>query len=137
MLEKFQKYGLLVSVGIAVACILIAGLTYNASGSVTAFINSAYVFFAVALVLAIALPIYQSKDNPKALLKSAIGVAAIVLLFGVSWGIASEYTASNLSKNVSPESIKLSGAIITTTWLFLALAVLAVLYTEIKTLIKK
>lgn len=137
MLEKFQKYGLLVSVGIAVACILVAGLTYNASGSVTAFINSAYVFFGVAIVLAIALPIYQSKDNPKALLITGVGLAVIVLLFGISWGIASDYTASTLSKNVSPEKVKLSGAIITTTWLFLGLGILGILVTEIKTLIKK
>lgn len=137
MLEKFQKYGLLSTVGIAVVCILIAGLTYNSSGSVTVFINSAYAFFGVAVVLAIVLPVYQAKDNPKALLITGVGIVVIALIFAISWGVASDYTASTLSKNVSSERVRLSGAIINTTWLFLALAVLAVLYTEIKTLIKK
>ena len=137
MRQTVQKYGLLVAVGLAVICIVIAALSYNSSGSVNTFIYSAYIFLGIAILAAVLLPLYQSKDNPRSLLKVGAGLLAIALLFGVSWLIATDYTASTLSKDVSSGYIKLSGAIITTVWFFLGLGLVGIIVTEVKSLIKK
>jgi hypothetical protein len=88
-----------------------------------------YVFLAVAVIAAIVFPIINAIKTPAALLRSLVGVGALLVLFGISYALSSGDVGAG-STVTSGES-KLIGAGLIMFYISLLLAILAVVYSEV------
>lgn len=90
-----------------------------------------YALFVVAAVLALLLPLGSAMGNPKSLLKSGIGLVALVVLFGISYAIAGDEVTEVYSKfEVGPERSKWIGGSLIMTYLLFLIAVVGIFITE-------
>jgi hypothetical protein len=94
-----------------------------------------YVFYAlliIAVALTIVFPIIHVLREPSTLLRSAIGVGVIVVLFLISYAISgSEVDLKAAALGVTPTSSKLIGGGLIMFYITLVLSVLALIYSEI------
>lgn len=90
-----------------------------------------YILTVVGAVAAIVIPLVQAFSDPKALVKSLVGVGAILVVFLVGYVIADPN-----SKGVSETTSKLIGAGIITTYIFILIALVGIVYTEISKIVK-
>lgn len=90
-----------------------------------------YVLIAVSTLAAILIPLAQSLGDPQSLVKSGIGLGAVVVVFLVGYVLAD----SN-SPGATETTSKLVGAGIISMYIFFAIAVVGIVYTEISKLIK-
>jgi hypothetical protein len=99
-----------------------------------------YVFYAllfVAVAATIIFPILHMVREPKALLQSAIGIGALLVLFGVSYALSgSEVNLKAAALGVTETTSKLIGAGLIMFYITLALSAVALLYSEISNAIK-
>lgn len=96
-----------------------------------------YILFFVAIGAAIVMPIINSINDPKSLMKAGIGIGALVLLFLISWAISgSEVTAVYQKFDVSESGSKFVGGGLITMYLLVFIAIIGIIYTEISKLIK-
>ena len=137
MYKALNKYGLTAAFGAAVVLILISFLAYVNLESVDMIISVAYVMLVIGVIAAVVMPLYNAKDNPRSLMITGIGVLVLLVLFGSSWGIANNFSFSKYANAVAPEDVRLSGALIVMTRWMLIIAVLGVVVTELRNLIKK
>jgi len=136
IIELISKHGLKITLTAAIISIFVAVMSYLSTDSAEGFIDVAYIFVGLALVLAVVLPVLSSIDNPKSFVKIGAGLVAVILVFGVCWVIADDQSAVKAASKVSSGTIRFSDALIVSTKFMLAIAVVGVLYTEIKTLFK-
>jgi NADH:ubiquinone oxidoreductase subunit 6 (subunit J) len=95
-----------------------------------------YLMIIVGALGAIILPIFKASGDPKSLLQSGIGVAGILVLFFIAYAISgNEVTPAYAPFNVTPGSSKLIGGIIITSYLLILVAIIGIVYTEIKNVI--
>ena len=90
-----------------------------------------YVLVGLCALAAVVMPLIQSLSDPKSLVKSGIGVGALLVIFLITYAMAdgnSEGTTSGTSKMV--------GAGLLTMYVFVFLALAGIVYTEISKLIK-
>ncbi len=90
-----------------------------------------YVLVGLCALAAVVMPLIQSLSDPKSLVKSGIGVGALVVIFLITYAMAdgnSEGTTEGTSKMV--------GAGLLTMYVFVFLALAGIVYTEISKLIK-
>ena len=74
-------------------------------------IYACYILLFVALIAAVVFPLLQITQNPKALVKSGIGVAGLVVLFFISFALSgNEVTAKYTTMGVAENGSKLIGA---------------------------
>jgi hypothetical protein len=93
-----------------------------------------YVFYgllAIAVITAIAFPIVNAIKTPAALLKSLIGVGALLLLFGVAYAMSDSDLSQRSAAMVGANTGKLISAGLILFYITLLLAILAVVYSEI------
>lgn len=90
-----------------------------------------YALIAVCALAAIAMPLLQSFSDPKTLIKSAVGVVALIVIFIISYAIA-DPDAAGATESTS----KLVGAGIITMYILFAIAVVGILYTELGKIFK-
>lgn len=96
-----------------------------------------YALLFVAVAAAIIFPLINSLSNPSGLIKTGIGLAVIVVLFGISYAMSdSEITRSALAAGLSESSVKLIGAGLIMLYIVFVLAVLALIYSEISKALK-
>lgn len=103
------------------------------------FLYAGYLLVIVGLVLAIIMPLIQSIDDPKSLLKTVVGVVVIGALFGIAYSmadseVAAKYTAEPY--NISTTGAKLVGGTLITVYALSALALLGIVITEITKIVK-
>ncbi|MCR9252555.1 MAG: hypothetical protein NXI20_19195 [bacterium] len=91
-----------------------------------------YILVAACTVLAIVLPLINAIDNPKVLVKGAIGTAGLALVFLIGWAIADGTAIGNVSGGVAKF---VSGSLITMYVLTIG-ALAGIVYTEIVKVIK-
>ncbi len=92
-----------------------------------------YLLVILAALGAIVLPLINSLGNPKSLVKSLIGVAALGVLFLVSWGVSGdEVTAVYTKFDITSTSSRVIGGVLITTYLLMGVAVLSIIYSEIR-----
>ncbi len=92
----------------------------------------AYCLVGVAVICVIVLPLIKAVDDPKTLLGTAIGLGAILLIFGVSYAASSdEVLPRYITFGVGAGISKLVGGLLTTMYLLLGAAVVAIIYTEV------
>jgi len=94
-----------------------------------------YLFYAlliIAVALTIIFPIIHMLREPSMLLRSAIGIGIVVVLFVISYALAdSEVNLKAAALGVTPTSSKLIGAGLILFYISLVLSVLALIYSEI------
>lgn len=136
IIELTNKHGLKITLTAAVISIFIAVMSYVSTDSAEGFIDIAYAFVAVAVILAVVLPVLSSIDNPKSFVKMGVGLVAVVVVFGICWFLADDQSTVKAASKVSSGTIRFSDTLIVSTKFMLVVAVIGVLYTEIKTLFK-
>lgn len=97
----------------------------------------AYFMVILAAAGAIILPLIGSLANPKSLLKSGLGVAALGFLYLLGYGISdNEVTAAYLNFGVDATASKLIGGALITMYLLVGIAAISIIYTEIRKIVK-
>lgn len=97
----------------------------------------AMIMVAVAALAAIVLPLINSLSHPKTLLKSAIGVVALLVLFLVTWSIAdSTVTNVYLEFGITESSSKFVGGSLILMYVLFIIAVIGIVFSEINKAIK-
>jgi hypothetical protein len=99
-----------------------------------------YVFYAllfIAVALTIVFPIIHMLREPSMLLRSAIGIGVVVVLFVVSYALSdSEVNLKAAAVGITPSSSRLIGAGLIMFYITLVLSVLALIYSEISKALK-
>ena len=99
-----------------------------------------YLFYAlliIAVALTVVFPIIHVLREPSTLLRSAIGVGVIVVLFVISYALSdSEVNLKAAALGVTPTSSRLIGAGLIMFYITLVLSILALIYSEISKALK-
>ncbi len=98
-----------------------------------------YLLVAVGIVAAILMPLINSLDNPKSLLKSAIGIVGIVVLFFIAYSISSNEVLPKFQAspfNLTPAGSQLVGGMLITTYVLAIFALGSIVLTEVTKAIK-
>jgi NADH:ubiquinone oxidoreductase subunit 6 (subunit J) len=98
-----------------------------------------YLLVAIGIVAAILLPLINSLDNPKSLLKSAIGIVGIVVLFFIAYSISSNEVLPKFEAspfNLTPAGSQLVGGMLITTYILAIVALGSIVLTEVTKAIK-
>lgn len=94
-----------------------------------------YLFYAlllIAVIAAMVFPVINSIKEPKALLKSAIGIGIVLVVFGISYAVAdSSVNLKAAAMGVTESSSKLIGAGLIMFYVALVLSAVALIYSEI------
>jgi hypothetical protein len=92
---------------------------------------ASYVLIFLCTISAIVIPIVQSFGNPESLVKSGLGIAAVLAVFFLSYIFADDQ-----SDVVSAGTAKFVGAGIISMYIFILIAIGGIVYTEISKMIK-
>jgi hypothetical protein len=96
-----------------------------------------YGLLLIAVASAVIFPLVNSLKDPKALIKSAIGLGAILVLFGIGYALAdSEIPTTGIAAGLTETNVRLIGAGLIMFYIVLVLAVLALIYSEISKALK-
>lgn len=90
-----------------------------------------YILIILCALAALIIPLIQSLGDPKSLVKSLIGLAALVVIFLVSYALA-----GSEAPGVTATTSKLVGAGIITMYVLFGAALVGIVYTELSKLIK-
>ncbi|GIV37769.1 MAG: hypothetical protein KatS3mg032_2148 [Cyclobacteriaceae bacterium] len=116
---------------IAVA-LVVASLT-----SVDAGLYIGYILFGIAVLTAVILPLVKSLQSPGELKKPLIAIAAMAVLFAISYALTgSDLTTEQAAKGITETTSKLVGAGLTLFYLISGIAVLGLIYSEINKALK-
>ena len=97
----------------------------------------AYGLIIICAAAAVILPLINAVGDPGALVKSGIGVGALLLVFLISWAISgSEVLPSYTLHGVDTGLSKFVGGTLTMMYLLSAIAIIGIVYTEISKMIK-
>ena len=98
----------------------------------------AYILFFIAAGAMFVLPVINALRNPKDLVKSGMGLGALVVLFGIAFALSGgERTAKWEALGVTSDfSSRLIGAGLTMFYFVLIIAVLGMVYSEISKALK-
>lgn len=96
-----------------------------------------YTLVIVAAVAAILLPLVNAVGNPQSLLKSGLGVLAIVVLYFLAYAFSgSEVTQVYSKYEVGPELSKIVGGTLILAYFLLGFAVVGIVFTEFNKILK-
>lgn len=98
-----------------------------------------YALVLVGTVLSVLLPLIKSLDDPKALLKSGLGVVGIVVVFFICYSISSNEVLPKFEAepfNLTAQTSQMVGGLMFTTYLLIVVALAGILLTEINKAIK-
>ena len=87
-----------------------------------------YILFAVCVLTAVLMPLAKAFGDPQSLKKMGFGIGGLVLVFIVAYALS----GGTATGEHSATTVKLVGAGITTFWILLVLAIIGIVYTEIK-----
>lgn len=94
-----------------------------------------YALIVVAAIAAVVLPMIQSAGDPKSLLKSGVGLLGILVVFGIAYAISgNEVLPMYTNFGVGEAGSKLIGGGLITVYLLAIIAILAIVYTEVKSI---
>ena len=92
---------------------------------------ASYLLIGLCALAAIVIPLVQSLDDPKSLVKSGVGVVGLVIIFLISYAISEGEASGDVTANTSI----LVGAGIMTTYMCFFVAIAGIIYTEISKII--
>jgi len=92
----------------------------------------AYLFFGVALIASVLLPLVNSIKHPAGLLKSLMGVGGLVVLFIVAYALSgSDLSAKAVAMGIDESSSKMIGAGLTLFYFVFVIAAIGIIVSEI------
>jgi hypothetical protein len=94
-------------------------------------IYASYVLIVLCALSAIVIPLIQSLDDPKSLVKSGIGVVGLVVIFFIGYALADGETPGT-----TESTSKYVGAGLFTTYAFFFGAIIGIIYTELSKIIR-
>ena len=101
------------------------------------FLYLGYTLVIIAAVAAILLPLVNALGNPQILLKSGLGVLAIVVLYFIAYAFSgSEVTQAYSKYNVGPDMSKIVGGTLIMAYLLLGFAIVGIFLTELNKIFK-
>lgn len=96
-----------------------------------------YGLLIVALAAAVILPLINVLKSPKELVKSGMGIGALLIVFLVAYGLSgSEVTAKYTAQGIGEGSSKLIGAGLTMFYIVFFIALLGIVFSEINKALK-
>ena len=92
----------------------------------------AYILIVIGVVSAIVFPLINAISQPELLVKSGIGVVAILIVFGIGYAISdSGLTTKFIQSGVDTEGLsKMIGGALTMVYLLMGVAIIGIVYTE-------
>jgi len=91
----------------------------------------------VAALASFIMPIINSLSHPKTLIKSAVGVAVIAILFFVCYAIAGDEVSKRfLESGLTPGVSKFSGGLLMTMYVLFVIAMIGIVFSEINKALK-
>ena len=91
-----------------------------------------YILVGIAVICVIVLPLIKAIDDPKTLIGTAIGLGVLFVIFGVAYALSSdEVLPRYITFDVGPGISKFVGGLLTTMYLLLGGAIIAIVYTEV------
>jgi hypothetical protein len=98
----------------------------------------AYVLIFIGVVTAIVFPLINAFSEPKLLIKAGIGVAAILVVFGLGYAMSDgTLTAKFIQSGVETEGVsKMIGGALKMVYLLMGVAIVGIVYTEFSKAIK-
>jgi hypothetical protein len=101
------------------------------------FLYLGYTLVIIAALAAFILPLISALGNPKVLLKSGMGILAIVVIYFVAYAFSGAEVTPEYSKyNVGPELSKAVGGTLIMAYILLGVSVLGIILTEINKIFK-
>ena len=96
-----------------------------------------YTLVIIAAVAAIILPLINALGNPQSLLKSGLGIVAIVALYFIAYAFSGSEVTQQYSKyDVGPELSKVVGGTLIMAYLLLGFAIVGIVFTEFNKIFK-
>jgi hypothetical protein len=93
---------------------------------------ASYILVLVAAVAAVVLPLIQSLGDPSSLIKSGIGLAALLVVFVIGYAISgNEVLPSYTEFNVDAGLSKFIGGLLTMMYILIFAAIAGIVYTEV------
>ena len=101
-------------------------------------IVAAYILIGLGVVLAVVFPLIQSFSNPKVLVRAAIGVAAILVVFGIGYALSTgDLNSKFLQSGVDTEGLSQAiGGMLKMVYLMMGIATIGIVYTEFHKAVK-
>ncbi|MDN5212259.1 hypothetical protein QQ020_09370 [Fulvivirgaceae bacterium BMA12] len=97
-----------------------------------------YILVGVAVLAVIVLPLINAFSNPKTLVTSGIGLAALLVIFLISWGLSSydAVSAKAAEQGLTSGGVQRLGGVLTMMYLLLAAAIVGIVVTEVGKIFK-
>jgi NADH:ubiquinone oxidoreductase subunit 6 (subunit J) len=93
-----------------------------------------YLLIGLGALMAILLPLFKSLDNPKSLLKTAVGIVGIVVLFFIAYSVSSNEVLPKFEAdpfNLTPGGSQFVGGMLITTYILSLATIGSILVTEV------
>lgn len=97
-------------------------------------IPAAFILLILAALAAILLPIINSVSNPRSLIKSAIGIVVLAVIFLIGWSMSGAEV--NAQFNVTEATSKVIGGALTTMYILFGIAFLGIILSEINKILQ-
>ena len=96
-----------------------------------------YGLIIIGVILAIVAPLINSFSNPAGLVKSGIGVLALVVLFFIGYTIANDEVTGLISaRGYDAQTVKTVGGALILMYILFAIAIISILITEVLKLVR-
>ncbi|MDP2042718.1 MAG: hypothetical protein Q8S14_11475 [Algoriphagus sp.] len=92
-----------------------------------------YALVGIGAVVSILMPLFKSLDDPKSLLKTGLGVVAILVLFFVCYSISGNEVLPKFESdpfNLTPAMSQMVGGLMITTYVLTIVALIGIVVTE-------
>ena len=92
----------------------------------------AYILIVIGVVSAVVFPLINAVSQPQLLVKSGIGIVAVLIVFGIGYALSdSGLTAKFIQSGVETEGLsKMIGGALTMVYLLMGVALVGIVYTE-------
>jgi hypothetical protein len=98
-----------------------------------------YLLVGIGAVVSVLLPLIKSLDDPKSLMKSGLGVVAIIVLFFICYSISSNEVLPKFEGepfNLTPGTSQMVGGLMISTYVLTIVALVGIVLTEVNKAIK-
>tara|TARA_B100000902_G_scaffold394238_1_gene450146 strand:+ start:428 stop:856 length:429 start_codon:yes stop_codon:yes gene_type:complete len=141
MFEKVNQIGMAVIMAIGVVLMVMTmGIEVSDEGECLncgiegTFIGLSYLLLGVAILAVLTGTVMTTISNPKKFIGSAIGIGAMIMIFVISYVLASDEVLRTYG-DITASTSKMVGAGLFTFYILLVLAVLSIIYAGISRLI--
>ncbi|WP_075350512.1 hypothetical protein [Algoriphagus marinus] len=98
-----------------------------------------YLLILIGAIVAVVMPLINSLDNPKSLLKTVVGIVGVGVLFFIAYSISSNEVLPKFEAdpfNLTPEGSQLVGGMLITTYVLSLVTIGSIFVTEVTKAIK-